>query len=391
MSYPSLRIRARHYATGQVVEIVSEAGVIQSLDVAVPNPADVEVPWVAPALFDLQINGCDGYSFNSDRLTVDMVRHVVKVCRKHGIGGFCPTLVTNSFEAIHHGLSTIRRACESDQEIAYGLPAIHMEGPYLSAEDGPRGAHPRQHIRRPDWEEFQRWQEAAGGRIRLMTLAPELDGALDFIERLVKANVVVALGHTAATPARILEAISAGARLSTHLGNGCHAFLHRHDNYFWEQLSADELWASIICDGHHLPTPLIRAIIRVKTSARIILTCDASSLAGLPPGRYREWDQDLEVLPEGKIVLADSGFLAGSWSFTDRCISLAVRDGGISLQEALEMASARPRQLLGLPVNRLEAGQPAELVLFEWEHEGGFRPAATLTAGRIIKSDEVSD
>jgi N-acetylglucosamine-6-phosphate deacetylase len=167
--------------------------------------------------------------------------------------------------------------------------------------------------------------------------------------------------------------------------------LPRHDNYLWEQLAADELWASIICDGHHLPPALVRCILRVKTPARVILTCDASSLAGLPPGRYREWDQELEVRAEGKIVVADSGFLAGSWSFTDRCIGQVVRHGGVSLREAIEMASDRPRQLLGLPIHRFEVGQPADLVLFEWDNEAGFRPAATVVAGRIIKSDEGSD
>jgi len=159
--------------------------------------------------------------------------------------------------------------------------------------------------------------------------------------------------------------------------------LPRHDNYFWEQLAADDLWTSIICDGHHLPAALVRCILRVKTPARVILTCDASSLAGSPPGRYHEWDQELDVLSEGKIVVADSGFLAGSWSFTDHCIGQVVRDGGVSLREAIDMASLRPRQLLGLPKNRLEAAQPADLVLFDWDHDTGFRPNATVIAGRI--------
>jgi N-acetylglucosamine-6-phosphate deacetylase len=224
-----------------------------------------------------------------------------------------------------------------------------------------------------------------------VTLAPEHEGALAFIEQLVQTKVVVSLGHTAARSARIREAISAGARLSTHLGNGCHALLPRHDNYLWEQLAADELWASIICDGHHLPSALIRCILRVKTPRRTILTCDASSLAGMPPGRYREWDQELDVLPEGRIVVSESGFLAGSWSFTDRCIGNAVRDGGVSLSEAIEMASTRPRELLGLPINRLEVGQPADLVLFEWDDVTGFRPTATVIAGRITESEEVTD
>jgi N-acetylglucosamine-6-phosphate deacetylase len=385
---PLLRLRARHYATKERIDLVCQDGLIRSVEIPTQQPADLEASWVSPALFDLQINGCDGYSFNSDRLTVDMIRHVVEVCWNHGIGGFCPTLVTNSFEAITHGLTTIRQACESKSGIAHAIPAIHLEGPYISAEDGPRGAHPRQHVRAPNWDEFQRWQDAAAGRIRLVTLAPEHEGALVFIERLVSSNVVVSLGHTAANSARIREAISAGARLSTHLGNGCHAVLPRHDNYFWEQLAADELWASIICDGHHLPPTLIHCILRVKTPARVILTCDASSLAGLPPGRYREWDQELEVLPEGKIVVTESGFLAGSWSFTDRCIGQAIRDGGVRLREAVDMASLRPRQLLGLPENRLEAGQPADLVLFHWDNEDDFHVAATVIAGKITKSED---
>jgi N-acetylglucosamine-6-phosphate deacetylase len=375
-----MRIRARHYATADAIEVVCDRGVIQCVSAPSRTPADIEASWVAPALFDLQINGCDGHSFNSERLTVDTVRHVVAVCRRHGIGALCPTLVTNSFAALAHGLRTIRQACATDPELAAAIPAVHLEGPYLSAEDGPRGAHPRQHVRPPDWEEFRRLQEAAGGHIRLVTLAPEWDGALPFVERLVATGVVVALGHTAASGARIRDAIKAGARLSTHLGNGCHAILPRHDNYLWEQLAADELWASFICDGHHLPPAVVRCILRVKTPARAILTCDASSLAGLPPGRYREWDQEFDVLPTGKIIVPGTSYLAGSGVFTDACVGTAIRFAGVSLAEAVDMAGARPRQLLGLPPRRLQPGDPADLVLFDWEPGGEFRARATLSA-----------
>jgi N-acetylglucosamine-6-phosphate deacetylase len=212
--------------------------------------------------------------------------------------------------------------------------------------------------------------------IRLVTLAPEHDGALPFTERLAAAGVVVALGHTAASGARIRDAIAAGARLSTHLGNGSHAVLPRHDNYIWEQLAADDLWASIICDGHHLPSSVARCIVRVKTPARTILTCDAGSLAGMPPGRYREWEQDFEVLPEGKIVVAGTPYLAGSWAFTDQCIGNVMRFAGVSLRDAIDMAGARPRELLGLPPLRLEVGAPAELVLFDTDVNGTIRVAA---------------
>src|SRR5262249_38473182 len=150
-------------------------------------------------------------------------------------------------------------------------------------------------------------------------------GGPDFIEKLTRSGVVVSLGHTAATRAQIRAAIAAGPRLSTHLGNGAHAVPPRHDNYIWEQLAVDALWASIICDGHHLPATVVRCIVRVKTPGRTILTCDAGSLAGLPPGRYREWDQEFEVRPEGKIVVPGTSYLAGSWAFTDVCVANAVR------------------------------------------------------------------
>jgi N-acetylglucosamine-6-phosphate deacetylase len=368
-----MRIRARHYATAELVDVICERGLIQSIEPPGALAPDHTAGWVAPALFDLQINGCDGYNFSSESLTVDQVRHVVQVCRRHGIGSLCPTLITNSFTALSQGFKTLRQACDSDPELAAALPAYHLEGPYISAEDGPRGAHPRSHVRPPDWDEFKRLQEAASGRIRLVTLAPEWDGALRFIEQLVAAGVVVALGHTGADGKRIHAAIAAGARLSTHLGNGSHALLPRHENYVWEQLAADELWASIITDGFHLPPTVVRCITRVKTPARLILTCDASPLAGLPAGRYQALGQDFDILPEGKIVVSASGYLGGSGVFTDVCVGNVIRYAGVTLREAVDMATARPRELLGLPPRPLAVGAPAELVQFDWEEGGEVR------------------
>lgn len=376
-----LRLRARHYTTGEHLDIRCENGRIAAMDAAGDGTSDMEANWVAPALFDLQINGCDGISFNSPRLTAAEIHHVVRMCRRHGIGAFCPTLVTNSREALLHGFTTIRRACEDDAELARAMPVLHLEGPYISSEDGPRGAHPVCHVRPPDWDEFRRFQDAADGRIRLVTLAPEHDGALPFIEKLAASGVVVALGHTAATSSCIRAAIAAGARLSTHLGNGSHASLPRHDNYLWEQLAADALWASIISDGHHLPPAVLRCILRMKTPARTIVTCDASSLAGLSPGRYREWDQEFEVLPNGRIVVPGTTFLAGSGLFTDACIGHLLSLGEVSLADAVDMAGARPRQLLRLEARPLQVGAPADLVLFDWQPGSEFSVRATVVAG----------
>ncbi|MBO0698419.1 MAG: amidohydrolase family protein [Zavarzinella sp.] len=360
-------LRGRHYESGRPIDVRHEDGRIVALKAeAGPEPADREAGWIAPALFDLQINGCLGISFNSPTLTSDQVRTVVTECRRHGISGFLPTVITNSSGAIAHGFKTVVRAIESDSAVAAAVPGFHLEGPYISSDDGPRGAHPKEYVRDPDADEFRRWQDAAGGRIRLVTLAPERPGALPFIEQLAKSGVVVAIGHTAATPAQIRDAIAAGARLSTHLGNGSHAVLPRHDNYVWEQLAADELWASVIPDGHHLPASIVKSIVRVKTPARTIITCDASSLAGLRPGRYREWGMDLEVQPGGKVVVPGTPFLAGSGVFTDTCVAGAIRMAGVSLADAIDMASTRPRELLGLR----PAGLP--MMLFDWEPGGDF-------------------
>ncbi len=370
-----MRLRARWYATGELRDFTNADG--RHWTAGPPDPVappDREAGWAAPALFDLQINGCDGRSFNSPQLTVDDVRHVVEVCRRHGVAGLCPTLVTQSAEALLHGFAVLRRACETDAAIGRAVPALHLEGPYISPEDGPRGAHPRRHVRPPDGDEFRRFQDASGGRIRLVTLAPEHDGASAFIEQLTASGVVVALGHTAASGPRLRDAVRAGARLSTHLGNGCSAVLPRHDNPIWEQLAEDGLWASVICDGWHLTPAVARCILRVKTPARSVLTCDASSLAGLPPGRYTEWGEEFEVLPGGKVVVPGTSYLAGSGVFTDACVGWAVRHAGVGLRDAVEMAGARPRELLGL------ADELTDLVLFEQDAENAFRVIATAAA-----------
>jgi N-acetylglucosamine-6-phosphate deacetylase len=367
-------LHARHYATGRPVAVAVEGGRISSVAESDQSPTQ----WVAPAFFDPQINGCLGISFNSPSLTPDQVRTVADTCRAHGIGGFCPTLITAGFEALRHGFATLAMALDADEELARRMPCFHLEGPYLSGEDGPRGAHPREHARDPDWDEFRHWQDAAGGRIRMVTLAPERKGALPFIEELTAAGVVVAIGHTAATGRQIRDAVAAGARTSTHLGNGCHATLPRHDNYVWEQLACDDLWASIISDGHHLPAALVKCIVRAKGLGRTLITCDASSLAGQPPGKYREWGTDLEVLPSGKVVVSGTPFLAGSGHFTDVCVANAVRMAGLSLADAIHLASEQPRKLLGLPVTKLAAGEPADLMLFDWEEGGELQVRAVI-------------
>ena len=376
--------RAKHYQTEQIVDVCCDDGKIVSVEKAGNFVPDHQAAYIAPAFFDLQINGAMGVAFSDINLDESGIRKVLSVCKLHGIEAICPTIITNAHAVLIHGFNTLRKACESDPVIARAMPCFHLEGPYISNEDGPRGAHQKQHVRNPVYDEFKEYQEASGNRIKLLTLAPELPGAIDFIRKMNLEGVVVAIGHTAASPMIIREAIAAGARLSTHLGNGSHAMWPRHENYFWEQLGCDLLSASIITDGHHLPEALIKTIVRVKPFEKQIITCDASGLAGLPPGKYSMWNQEIEILSSGKVVVPGTPFLAGSGSFTDDCVAHLISLGVVSRSQAIEMATNAPRKLLQLPEIKIEAGSKANLILFDSNKDVPFRINRVIIDGEVF-------
>jgi N-acetylglucosamine-6-phosphate deacetylase len=218
-------------------------------------------------------------------------------------------------------------------------------------------------VRDPDWETFCRLQEAAGGHIRLVTLAPELPGALDLIERLRAAGVVVAIGHTDATEADIDAAVQAGAQLSSHLGNGAHAVLPRHRNYIQKQLATDGLLASIIVDGHHLTDYFVKNVVRCKGPERVILVTDAMAAAGAPPGMYRLGEVLAEAQPDGVVRLPGTPYLAGSALTMDRAVANVRRFAGVTLAQALAMATEHPRRLWPEWPGGLTPGAPANIVL----------------------------
>ena len=175
-------------------------------------------------------------------------------------------------------------------------------------------------MRSPNWDEFQRLQEAAGGNIAIVTLAPELPGACDFIQRARAAGVIAAIGHTDCKPEDVHRAVEAGATLSTHLGNGCANLIDRHQNPIWAQLACDRLHTSLICDGFHLPPDFVRVVSVVKGIGRCILITDAIHATNLPPGRYTFVGQAIELLPSGQVVTADRKCMAGSALSMNRAV-----------------------------------------------------------------------
>jgi N-acetylglucosamine-6-phosphate deacetylase len=239
---------------------------------------------------------------------------------------------------------------------------IHAEGPYLSPTEA-RGAHPQAHLRDASRDDFERRQEAAEGRIVLVTLAPEVPGALALIEHLVRAGVRVAIGHSDASPERIRDAVRAGATLSTHLGNGCAGGLPRHPNLIWEQLAADDVSACFIADGHHLPAATLKAMVRAKTPARSILVTDATAAAAAPPGTYTLGELSIERSQSGRVTLPGGDKLAGSALTLADAVGRAAREAGLPIAEALAMASTRPAAAIG--------AAPAGRIAGEWDEAQG--------------------
>jgi N-acetylglucosamine-6-phosphate deacetylase len=306
-----------------------------------------------PGLFDLQVNGFAGVDFSNPAVTPSDVSGALDKIYLTGVTRCFPTVVTSSFERFAACAKTLTQTRHR------AIAGLHMEGPYISPEDGPRGAHPRQYVIAPSIDDFSHRQEAAAGQIKLVTLAPEMPGALALIERLVASGIRAAIGHTAATPEQIRDAVKAGATLSTHLGNGCAGQLPRHPNFIWEQLAADELFATLVVDGHHLPPSTVKAMVRAKTARRTLLVTDAVAAAGCAPGNYEFNGMRVILSEDVRVFQPGTPWLAGSAITLDRAIANTVKFTGLSLEEVLPMASTQPAQYIGL--------QTAGRVTADWD------------------------
>lgn len=357
-------LRGRRYDTAQCVEVAIHDGRIASVT-ALADTA--ELPWLAPGFIDLQVNGYRGIGFNDPELTAEKVAEVSLLMDQFGVTRYLPTLTTDSLELLAGSLATIAQAIHKLPQVGLRVPGIHLEGPFISPEDGPRGAHPKQHVRPPDWDAFQRLQESAGGHILLTTLSAEYDESPPFIAKAVASGVVVSIGHTKATTDQIRAAVDAGATLSTHLGNGSHPLIRRHPNYIWDQLAEDRLTASLIVDGHHLPPAVVKAMVRAKSPERCILVSDKTNLGGLPPGIYSTPLGDIELLPDGKPVLAGQrDILAGAALPITANIAKVMDFAGVDLRTAIDMATRNPARLMNWQVPFLEPWTQVNLVAFHY-------------------------
>ncbi|WP_372632871.1 N-acetylglucosamine-6-phosphate deacetylase [Cohnella sp.] len=373
-------------ANGQAVEVRIEDGVI--LSVACTEEKE-DLPWISAGWIDLQVNGANGGDFNGQRTTLEDVDRTTRYLWTKGVTRYLPTVITGSFERMNRAMAAIAEAAAEPTPLGRTIGGIHMEGPYLSGERGPRGAHDARQVRDPDPEEFERLQRSAGGRIVLVTLAPEREGAIPFVRELAGRGIVVSIGHSAASGEQIASAAEAGASMSTHLGNGSHLMLPRHPNYLWEQLADERLISGFIADGHHLPLSTLKAMLRAKGEQAFVVS-DCVSLAGMPPGEYKgEIGERVVLREDGRLYLADDpGILAGSASTLEKGIETLVGTLRYSLADAIALVTERPAKAMGWQdFGRLEPGLQGNLTLFECERSGedaSVRIVETVVAGESV-------
>ncbi len=361
----SQRLLGRDPSTGRGIVVTTEGELIKAIEFQEHG----QKQWLSAGFVDLQVNGYAGHDLNGLTLDIATVRALCQAMLKVGVTTFLPTLVTATEARIVAALSTIRDACAQHPDVAAMVAGIHVEGPHIASEDGSRGAHSAADVRAPSVAEFDRWQLAAGGLVKIVTLSPHWPEAPAYIRHLVKAGVVVSLGHTSADAAQITAAVDAGATLSTHLGNGSHATMNRRHNHLWPQLADDRLTAMFIADGHHLTPAQLKVMLRAKGLARSLVVSDLVALGGLAAGKYENSiGGKVELRADGFLALDDGtgNYLAGAALPMIAAIPVLVTQVGLTLGEAVALMTSAPGRFVG-GRGVLAVGQPADLVAFDWD------------------------
>jgi N-acetylglucosamine-6-phosphate deacetylase len=338
--------------------------VIQNLDPAFSDEVADDV-FIAPGFIDIQINGFAGVDYNSPDAPHEEIARSLRVMFSTGVTRCFPTVITGSPENTLGALRNLAAARESLED-GKAMEAFHVEGPHISPEDGPRGAHPQRWVRPPDVDEYKRWQEAADGHVRLVTLSPEWPEAPHYIEMLTREGVVISIGHTKATAEQIQDAVSAGATLSTHIGNGAHSVMSRHPNYIWEQLAEDRLNATMVVDGIHLGKAFLKVALRAKGIDRSVLITDAVMPAMCSPGRYMLGEVEVELHADESVRMVGGTRLAGSSLRMDRGVENLMKLAGLTLAEAITMATTNAARAgrVGGRIRGLQPGSRADVVKF---------------------------
>ncbi|MBI3958105.1 MAG: N-acetylglucosamine-6-phosphate deacetylase [Chloroflexi bacterium] len=391
----------RHLLAGQLwspagfeesVQLTFAAGRVCAWDAIPPHPPgadgvlDARDAIVIPGLVDVQVNGALGWSFQAQHRA-----HFDAIVAHHLTAGtttFLPTLITAHETTLTASLALLADYCAASP--AATLPGIHLEGPFLSPEKS--GAHDPAALRLPDEALLARFLAAANGQIRIVTLAPELPGALELIRNLTSQGIVVSAGHTAATYAQMQAAVDAGLSFVTHAGNASD-WPHRapRPEGFWGSepglvgaLLADErLSGSVILDGFHFHPALVAPLAKLKAPHGLVITSDASTVAGCPPGEYSGGGLIATVHAAGYATSGRDGrWLAGSTITLLEAVRRGVTLAGLSLHTAVELASAVPAHHLGLAERKGHLGVGADADCLVLNEDLSLR--CVIARGRVV-------
>ncbi|MBD0777553.1 N-acetylglucosamine-6-phosphate deacetylase [Maribacter sp. ANRC-HE7] len=379
----SMKVEGISYLDNKPVTLTIKGDRISTITQSLKKNTETKI-FMAPGLIDVQINGYMGVDFSGPGLTVEDIRKATKALWKVGVTSYFPTIITSDINRIKENFAVLA-AARKDPEIGPSIPGFHLEGPYISPVAGFRGAHLEKYIKNPDWEEFQEIQKAAENGIVIITMAPELEGAIPFIKKCTESGVVVSLGHHNGSAIQVKNAVDAGAKMATHLGNGCANEINRHHNPLWPQLSDDRITTSIITDGFHLTREEVRSFYKVKGPNKTILVSDALDLAGLPPGEYIRGERKLLLTPN-VVKLPKENVLAGAASPISKCLGVMMEYTQCSLPEAIQMASTNPAEMFSMEtLGKLEKGKRADLILFTMD-KNEMVIQKTYVSGKLVYS-----
>ena len=356
-------IFGRHYATHQSVRLSWRDGIITSLE-PVPDHALSEPSWIAPSLFDIQVNGFGGIDFQQDHLSPEQLLTAVRALRAAGCARFLLTLITDDWLKLTRRLLHLRQIRAHSPELHAAIAGWHIEGPFLSSAPGFHGAHDPTLMRDPTVSQVRELSSLLGNDLCLLTVSPERPGSLAAIAEAVSLRIKVSLGHTNASAEVLRDALSAGATGFTHLGNGCPRELDRHDNILWRVFELPGLDVSLIPDRIHVSPPLFRLIHRVLRPEAILYTTDAMAAAGMPPGTYSLGKLRLEVEADQVVRQPGKPLFAGSALRPIDGVFRAAQMLAVPWQEVWDRFSLNPARFLGRP-HGLEVGRPAHFCLLK--------------------------
>ena len=355
--------------THETLSITVDNGIVTKVDI-LESSSKKALPFIAPGFLDIQVNGYIGKDYSTE-LTKDEIEQLIYHLAKGGVSQHVPTIITNSEENIIKSIVAVVKAREESELVHNAIPALHIEGPFISPREGARGVHNPLYIRSADIQEFERWQEAAQGLIKIVTLSPEDDRAIEFIKHVSSKGVVVAIGHTDVPPEHIERAIDAGATLSTHLGNGSPGMIPRLKNFIYKQLSDDRMNISIIADGFHLPPYVIDCFTKCKGDEHTILVSDVAALAGSPPGMYSWNGMNIEMHEDGHMGLQGTSNLAGASLLLDTCVAHLAKVSSFDVETSVKCATINPHKLINSTVwdRNPIVGEKANFTLFSYDND----------------------